>query len=167
MKKSNTHHYMHKQQILRWIYFQMSTDCFVWSRLKSQEKFNITWESTIGKREISRRETTSDASHLSYGLQNNFLKDPWPLTFDLVNPKSNQFIFVSHSILVPCLVEIPSLFHKLLWLKKKKFDERAHAIWPLILHHLNLKCNQFIFVLQSFLVPSLVKIPSVVHKLSW
>ena len=36
------------------------------------------------------------------------------MTFHLLNPKFHQFIFASQSILVPSLVEIHSVVHKLL-----------------------------------------------------
>ena len=42
------------------------------------------------------------------------LKVTWPSTFDLLNPKFNQFIFGSQFILLPSLVGIPSVIHKLL-----------------------------------------------------
>ena len=59
-----------------------------------------------------------------------------PLTFDLSTPKSNQFIFVSQSILDPCLNKIPSAVHKLSRLQadtcgKQVYGPVTHDLWSL------------------------------------
>ena len=69
-----------------------------------------------------RREKTSDAAHSSCDLKNDFPRAH--KRFDLLNPKLKWFAFVSQCIIVPSLVEIHSVIHKLLC--KERFSIEGH-----------------------------------------